>query len=231
MSEWPSSFVWVICFYGRWRTTSVPSAKIMLSVTSVSWRSFSQCSPCCCLLRELTDRIQVHFGLAEPGQVSIISVNPRGVFLTDSSQHQHVTAVCHNYFNQKLKSINLFFLIYQYYLQTFNFTLLWILQDCFYVCIIIKCFVIWVLNLRRHTFFGIVRRKLLQSCSQSFFFKLSSFSMWYRTLKVKQGISNLSSCYKNNHTNTAFVCVKCPSFRRQLLDCFEHANSQCLVEK
>lgn len=112
MSEWPSSSVWVICFYGHWRATSVPSARIMVimvSVTLVSWRSFSRCPPCYCLLRELTDRIQVYFGLAEPGQVSITSVHPRGVFLTDSSQYQHVTAVCHNYFNQKLKSISLFF--------------------------------------------------------------------------------------------------------------------------
>lgn len=124
MSEWPSSSVWVICFYGHWRATSVPSARIMVimvSVTLVSWRSFSRCPPCYCLLRELSDRIQVYFGLAEPGQASITSVHPRGVFLTDSSQHQHVTAVCHNYFNQKLKSISLFFSVVSVLPENFQF--------------------------------------------------------------------------------------------------------------
>lgn len=49
---------------------------------------FFCCRPCCCLLRELAQRIQVHFGLAEPGQASITS-SQSGGFLTDSSQQHH----------------------------------------------------------------------------------------------------------------------------------------------
>lgn len=42
---------------------------------------FFNCRPCCCLLTELAQRIQVHFGLAEPGQASITS-SQSGCFLT-----------------------------------------------------------------------------------------------------------------------------------------------------